>query len=203
MDPEAVLEDAWCELCPEQEQERLQCLDERNHNEQPSDEPVEGIPDLAVSNRQVSHLEKRQNVLCRSDGLALIRSLNHTQLSSFYQIRQWCCCEIRGRSRRHKIAFNSLYLFSLGLLSMKRMERHCIITRVERPVSRLLPGPLLLVFPRLYAQKHPGGVASMTRDRGYPDWLVLSARLLWAALQARLHWYKIYMFWLCLVCGYV
>ena len=38
----------------------------------------------------------------------------------------------------------------------------------------------------------------MTRDRGYPDWLVLSARLLWAALQARLHWYKIYMFWLCL-----
>ena len=43
----------------------------------------------------------------------------------------------------------------------------------------------------------------MTRDRGYPDWLVLSARLLWAALQARLHWYKIYMFWSCLACGYV
>ena len=42
----------------------------------------------------------------------------------------------------------------------------------------------------------------MTRDRGYPDWLVLSARLLWAALQARLHWYKIYVLvvfglWLC------
>ena len=32
-------------------------------------------------------------------------------------------------------------------------------------------------FP-VYALKHPGGVASMTRDRGYPDWLVLSARLL-------------------------
>ena len=43
----------------------------------------------------------------------------------------------------------------------------------------------------------------MTRDRGYPDWLVLSARLLWAALQARLHWYKIYMFWSCLARGYV
>ncbi|KAK0138389.1 ATP-dependent DNA helicase PIF1 [Merluccius polli] len=73
VDPDAVLE--------EQEQERLQCLDKRNHNEQPSDEPVEGIPDLAVSNRQVSNLEKRPNVLCRSDGLALIRSLNDTQLS--------------------------------------------------------------------------------------------------------------------------
>ena len=34
--------------------------------------------------------------------------------------------------------------------------------------------PLLPV----HARKHPGGVASMTRDKGYPDWLVLSARLL-------------------------
>ena len=34
--------------------------------------------------------------------------------------------------RRDRIAFNSLYLFSLGLLSMKQMERNCIITRVER-----------------------------------------------------------------------
>ena len=30
----------------------------------------------------------------------------------------------------------------------------------------------------MHARKHPGGVASMTRDKGYPDWLVLSARLL-------------------------
>ena len=36
---------------------------------------------------------------------------------------------------------------------------------------------LLASFP-VYALKHPGGVASMTLDRGYPDWLVLSARLL-------------------------
>ena len=28
---------------------------------------------------------------------------------------------------RNTIAFNSLYLFSLGLLSMKQMARHCII----------------------------------------------------------------------------
>ena len=38
----------------------------------------------------------------------------------------------------------------------------------------------------------------MTRDRGYPDWLVLSARLLWAGRRC-----KIYMFWSCLACGYV
>ena len=39
----------------------------------------------------------------------------------------------------------------------------------------------------------------MTRDRGYPDWLVLSARLLWAGYHSA----KIYMFWSCLACGYV
>uniref|UniRef100_A0A8P4K4J2 ATP-dependent DNA helicase n=1 Tax=Dicentrarchus labrax TaxID=13489 RepID=A0A8P4K4J2_DICLA len=96
VDTDAVLEDAWCDLCPEQEQERLECLEERRKSEQPSDEPVEGIPDLATSNREVSHLEKRQNVLCRSDGLALIRSLNDTQLSIFYQIRQWCLSKVNG-----------------------------------------------------------------------------------------------------------
>ena len=68
---------------------------------------------------------------------------------------------------------------------MKRMEEYCIISRAERPVSRPISrsaSRFLPVFP-VYAQKHPGGVASMTRDRGYPDWLVLSARLL---LQPRL-----------------
>ena len=31
----------------------------------------------------------------------------------------------------------------------------------------------------------------MTRDRGYPDWLVLSARLLWSGYHSA----KIYIFW--------
>ena len=56
-------------------------------------------------------------------------------------------------------------------------------TRGEPITSSPLGGLRVLpVFPRLYAQKHPGGVASMTRDRGYPDLLVLSdlLRLLWA-----------------------
>ena len=50
---------------------------------------------------------------------------------SFFPI----CSEMKSKGRRpptHRIAFNSLYLFSLGLLSMKQMERYCIITRVEK-----------------------------------------------------------------------
>ena len=42
----------------------------------------------------------------------------------------------------------------------------------------------------------------MTRDRGYPDWLVLSALL--RLLRSGYHSAKyIYMFWLCLASGYV
>ena len=95
VDSDVVLEDAWGELCPEQEQERLQCLEERRESEE-ADGPVEFIPDLAVNSREVGHLEKRQNVLCRGDGLALIRSLNETQLSVFYRIRQWCLSKVNG-----------------------------------------------------------------------------------------------------------
>ena len=65
---------------------------------------------------------------------------------------------------------------------MKQMERYCIITRMERalPPSSLKEGASSFwrLFPRLHSRKRSGGVASMTRDRGYPDWLVLSARLL-------------------------
>ena len=91
---------------------------------------------------------------------------------------------VKSEGRRpptHRIAFNSLYLFNLGLLSMKQMARHCLISRVEKtrpaPLS-LEASSLLPVFARLHSQKRSGGVASMTRDRGYPDWLVLSAHLL-------------------------
>ena len=66
---------------------------------------------------------------------------------------------------------------------MRKMEEYCIIKlHAWRELFRHPPsrrGPLAsAVFARLHSQKRSGGVASMTRDRGYPDWLVLSARLL-------------------------
>ncbi|XP_059198565.1 uncharacterized protein LOC131978809 [Centropristis striata] len=94
---DGVLEDAWCELCPEQELERLECIEERTETEQIVDEAVDSIPDLAVNSKDVAHLEKRNNVLCRRDGLALVRSLNETQMLIFYQIRQWCLDRVNGK----------------------------------------------------------------------------------------------------------
>lgn len=61
-------------------------------------EHEENIADLALNNEKVIHLEKKNNIMCRSDGLALIRSLNDTQLSIFYQIRQWCLDKIMGKN---------------------------------------------------------------------------------------------------------
>ena len=96
IDNDGVLEDAWCELCPEQELERLECIEERRETEQIVEEHVDGIPDLAVNSKDVAHLEKRNNVLNREDGLALVRSLNETQMCIFYQIRQWCLDRVNG-----------------------------------------------------------------------------------------------------------
>ncbi|XP_042269742.1 uncharacterized protein LOC121898666 isoform X1 [Thunnus maccoyii] len=98
IDRDGVLEDAWCELCPEKELERLQCDQEQKDKQQIVEEHEENIPDLAVTSQHVAHLEKRKNIMCRSEGLALIRSLNETQLAVFYQIRQWCLEKVLGKN---------------------------------------------------------------------------------------------------------
>ena len=120
---------------------------------------------------------------------------------------QALCCEIRGRMAANTGSLLTHFIcLALSLLPMKRMERHCIITRAERPVSRPISrsaSRFLPVFPRLYAQKHSGGVASMTRDRGYPDWLVLSARLLRSGYHSAKYIYICFgCVWLVAMCRY-
>ena len=64
---------------------------------------------------------------------------------------------------------------------MKQIERNCMIHAWSDSSARPIAlGSVRFLAPILpvHARKHPGGVASMTRDKGYPDWLVLSARLL-------------------------
>ncbi|KAE8277878.1 hypothetical protein D5F01_LYC24082 [Larimichthys crocea] len=78
---DGIADDAWCQLCPEQELDRLECREIRREETQATDEPLEDIPDLAVQREQTAHLEKRNTTMCRSDGLALLRSLNETQMA--------------------------------------------------------------------------------------------------------------------------
>ncbi|XP_035813472.2 uncharacterized protein LOC118471686 [Amphiprion ocellaris] len=90
-------EDAWCQLCPEQNVECLECEEECKAKGQAVEDHVENIPDLAVIGSEIAHLEKRNNIMCRSNGLALIRSLNEMRLAIFNQIRQWCLDKIAGK----------------------------------------------------------------------------------------------------------
>ena len=97
---------------------------------------------------------------------------------------------------RNKIAFNSLYLFSFKSIIYKQMARYCIIhaRRKTRPLRSCI-WVILAASPRSVFKKRHGGVASTTRDRGYPDWLVLSAllRLLRSGYQGSAKYVYIYV----------
>ena len=107
---------------------------------------------------------------------------------SFYQITSKespNCSEIRREKRppTHRIAFNSFYLFSSRSIIYEANGEALYNSRdwTRLPAAYLSVGSFhsfWLFFARLHSRKRSGGVASMTRDRGYPDWLVLSARLL-------------------------
>lgn len=64
--------DAWAEFCPEQELERLECI------ELDLDEHVDSVPDFAFNREQNATIEN--NVLCRQDNLALLQTLNETSV---------------------------------------------------------------------------------------------------------------------------
>ncbi|XP_030019133.1 uncharacterized protein LOC115439438 [Sphaeramia orbicularis] len=99
-----VDEDAWGELCPEQEVERLECLEDRQQQQQAEiqDEQLveseENVPDLFVGGRQVAQFEKNTTILSRTEGLALIHSLNDTQKAVFDRIRKWCLDKVMGKN---------------------------------------------------------------------------------------------------------
>ncbi|XP_055084862.1 LOW QUALITY PROTEIN: uncharacterized protein LOC117386060, partial [Periophthalmus magnuspinnatus] len=99
MESGEIHEDAWGLLCPEQEVERLESREEFREMLQAvgSEQEQEAIPDLAVRNEQVCHIEKR-NVMSRQEGLLLVKTLNEQQLSIFYKIRQWCLEKVAGNN---------------------------------------------------------------------------------------------------------
>ena len=82
--------------------------------------------------------------------------------------------------RRHRIAFNSLYLFSFRSINYEANgeELYNFTHGVTLSWISQYAAASFCLFSPPTRDSHPGGVASMTRDRGYPDWLVLSARLL-------------------------
>ena len=129
IDANGIAEDAWAELCLESEVERLECEQERRETEQVAEGQEESIADLAVSRAQVAHLEKRNNVMCRDDGLALVKSLNETQLYVFYQVRQWCLEKMSGKNP------DPLHVFVTGGAGTRKSH---LIKAVQYEATRLL-----------------------------------------------------------------
>lgn len=92
-----ALEDAWCLLASEQQQERLECQQMTQNVAKDDDEDWEEIPDLKDHDGPPLLVEKHTKSLSKVEAMALIRSLNETQLAIFYQIRQWCLDKKQGK----------------------------------------------------------------------------------------------------------
>ncbi|KAK7891183.1 hypothetical protein WMY93_023146 [Mugilogobius chulae] len=96
MNSTELLQDAWSKLCPEQEVERLESIIELEQSKVEDEGPLPPIPDLSMASKDICHLEKQQNIISRSEGLDLIRSLNEQQLSIFHKIQTWCVDKANG-----------------------------------------------------------------------------------------------------------
>ncbi|XP_072564692.1 uncharacterized protein, partial [Paramormyrops kingsleyae] len=92
-----ALEDAWAEICPETERERLECLAGKSNITPEMREQRDEIPDLLP---RLSRYMLHDNPcgMSKQEALALLRSLNNKQSEIFYKIRNWCLQKARGEN---------------------------------------------------------------------------------------------------------
>ncbi|XP_026121918.1 uncharacterized protein LOC113104784, partial [Carassius auratus] len=91
------MEDAWAQICPEAELERLECLDTRKEQPIETEEGDDVIPDL-LPNVHGFTLEKNPCAMTKKDAMCLLRSLNEKQSQIFYKVRQWCLAKVQGEN---------------------------------------------------------------------------------------------------------
>ncbi|XP_066283397.1 uncharacterized protein [Branchiostoma lanceolatum] len=96
------VEDAWAQIFPELEQERLECLDRRARNEVNEDNEgtEDDIPDLAPTNKSKEKsftLESCQTKVSSKDAIPMMQSLNPMQQNVFYFVRKWCMETAQGK----------------------------------------------------------------------------------------------------------
>lgn len=99
-DTQGPQEDAWCELCPETEVNRMECVEEGTHATVEDDESLEQpIPDL---NRKDKPEQTGTNLLftsfTKNEIVPLLRTLNSAQKEIFYQVRDWCLRKKNGQN---------------------------------------------------------------------------------------------------------
>ncbi|XP_072565389.1 uncharacterized protein [Paramormyrops kingsleyae] len=92
-----VMEDAWADICPETERERLECLASKSNTTPEMREQRDEIPDLLPRQRRYM-LHDNPCGMSRQEALALLRSLNNKQSETFYKIRNWCLQKARSEN---------------------------------------------------------------------------------------------------------
>ncbi|XP_037395199.1 uncharacterized protein LOC108432566 [Pygocentrus nattereri] len=90
------MEDAWAEICPESEGERLECLASRSDQTTDMDEHSDVIPDLLP--KSTCTWQDNPHCMPKQQAMILIRALNEKQSEIFYKIRQWCLQKTRGEN---------------------------------------------------------------------------------------------------------
>lgn len=79
------LEDAWAQICPQTELERLECQRLRKDTNETNDE-------------QISQFTQYRTQMARADALALLRSWNKEESAVFYKIQHWCLQKVNGEN---------------------------------------------------------------------------------------------------------
>lgn len=88
-------ENAWSQICPETEVERLECISEKKTQETDENELELQVPDLLE--KSSNSVEISQPLISKDEGTQIIRSLNETQQRIFYKLKSWCLETIGGR----------------------------------------------------------------------------------------------------------
>ena len=89
-----IHENAWSQICPESEVQRLDCITEKLEKPSGNSELELQVPDL-LDNSSKS-IEISQPSISREEGTQIMRSLNDTQQKVFYKLRSWCLDMISG-----------------------------------------------------------------------------------------------------------
>ncbi|XP_064617311.1 uncharacterized protein LOC135481415 [Liolophura sinensis] len=101
------LEDAWAQMYPETEAERISCFEEIEELDKVPCE-AKDIPDLVQNQKSDYTIEPQQGVLSGSEAKDLLRSLNERQLEVFYKVRKWCL------EKLNDLETEPFYLFITG-----------------------------------------------------------------------------------------
>jgi hypothetical protein len=84
------LEDAWAQISPETESQRIEALDETDSNENDDALPHEEIPELEPSDTQQTVRSLISAELVGESIRPLLQTMNEKQKDIFYYVRDWC-----------------------------------------------------------------------------------------------------------------